>query len=227
MATVPEPQIEGDALSGRTRFFIRYAKEHGVHLSAFLFLIAHYTRSEHRKGKRGRDCGWHQNVKWFAKQLGVTRRTMLRLIARAKVRRLLGVKRTTRGLLVWVHAKGVYTELKADGYVIGHYWHALVDEMGLNASIIFMLLKQKDVEGKQRRLGVEGIAHRLPWMSIREIRYALDHLVKHKFLNRYMAQVSTAFLYAYDEPVVYTYKPDNVVPLNEESIPYTLAREVI
>jgi hypothetical protein len=57
----------------RTRFFVTYA-EHGIRLSALLFLVASHTRRRWRAGKRGRQAGWRNTAEWLGAQIGISGR---------------------------------------------------------------------------------------------------------------------------------------------------------
>gem|GEM_PF-2747399 len=99
-------------LSRRTRFFVKYAKEINPRVSALLFLLANYTRTRFKQGKRGESCAWHCTAKWLGEQLGLTTRSVYWLLHHPAVRQKIAFKRTVRGLLIWLIDQDVYAELR-------------------------------------------------------------------------------------------------------------------
>jgi hypothetical protein len=166
-AEINRTMLGAELLKGRrTRFYVCYA-EHGIHLSALLFLVASYTRRRWNAGKRGQQAGWRNTAEWFGAQLGIGERQVRRLVAHGKQLQLLDYLRTRRGLLVWLKAK-VYAKPdinKEDEFNIGHYYLRLARLLGLNASILFRFLKISDEDGNRKRLTAQGAAHRFPWLS--------------------------------------------------------------
>jgi len=91
----------------RTRFFVAYA-DHGIRLSALLFLVASHTRRRWNAGKRSRQAGWRNKAEWFGAQIGICGRQIYRLVRQGKELRLLDYTRTRRGLLVWIKDRKVH-----------------------------------------------------------------------------------------------------------------------
>lgn len=162
----------------RTRFFVAYAN-HGIRLSALLFLVASHTRRRWKAGERGRKAGWRNTAEWFGVQIGVSGRQVYRLVGKAKKLQLLDHLRTRRGLLVWIENRKVYaqpTENEEAKFNVGHYYLRLARLLGINGSILYRFLKITDPEGGRKRLAGQSAAHRFPWLSQRAATVELHRL---------------------------------------------------
>jgi hypothetical protein len=181
----------------RTRFFIKYAKRHGIHLSALLYVTAVHTRSNWYRGRRGTKAGWHQTAKWFGDQIGVGRKQIFRLLAQAKALYLLDFTRTSRGLLVWVKEPAVFREFKRGQtgwgddheYVVGYYYKNLANILGLNKSVIYRFLREPETDDdgvflRYRKLTNNDIAFYLPWMAAETARKDLEKLHRYGVIQR-------------------------------------------
>jgi hypothetical protein len=158
-------------LHNRARFLPETARGVGPRLAAMLFLLCHNTRSERAKGKRGKACAWHQSVPWWASQIGVSDRQVRRLFASGKQMKLLDYESTGRGILAWTTHKRIFNEYArcSNGWGFGLYWKPLARVLGIGGSAIYALLKQPDEDGQRRKLHPDGIAYRLPWLTVRAV----------------------------------------------------------
>jgi hypothetical protein len=166
-------------LRRRTRFFTALAAEYGVRLSALLFLVAWNTRSHHEKGLRGRKAAWHGTADWFARQIGLSRPHLFRLVKEGAWHGLLDWQRTGRGILVWISARKVLAELKRvgqDEYATGYYYLRRARLLGINGSIIYGILKEFHARGQGRTLGAEAVVALLPWLTKEAARKELERL---------------------------------------------------
>jgi len=162
----------------RTRFFVAYA-DHGIRLSALLFVVASHTRRRWNAGKRGKAAGWRKKAEWFGAQIGISGRQIYRLVGKGRKLRLLGSVRTRRGLLVWIKNRKVYAELREnaeDEFHVGHYYLRLARLLGKNGSILYRFLKVTDEDGNRKRLTAKGAAYCFPWMSEKAASVELHRL---------------------------------------------------
>jgi hypothetical protein len=175
----------------RTRFFVTYANQHGVRLSALLFLLASHTRRRWEAGERGRKAGWRDTAKRFGEQIGVSGRQVYRLVGKGKKLQLLDHLRTRRGLLVWITNRKVYaqpTENAVDKFCVGHYYLRLARLLGINGSILYRFLRITDAEGGRRKLTGQSAAHRFPWLSDKAASIELLRLFRSGIIQRERAR---------------------------------------
>ena len=163
----------------RTRFFVAYA-DHGIRLSALLFLVASHTRRAWKAGKRGQGAGWRNTAEWFGAQIGISGRQIHRLVREGKNLRLLDFLRTRRGLLLWVsrNVHAIPEVDREDEFHVGHYYLRLARLLGINGSILYRFLKVTDDYGDWRRLTGQSAAHRFRWLSQKAASVELHRLFR-------------------------------------------------
>jgi hypothetical protein len=170
-------------LSARTRFFIKYA-DLGIHLSALVFLVAIHTELRYRQGKRGITAAWKATARWWADQIGLRDTdNVLRMMRRARAKRLLAFRRATHGMVLWVAEPRVYAELRKEKkgrYVCGWFYKKMARLLGTNESILYLYLKQvqdRD-DGLITRPKIDSLdaSYKFPWMTEESARKALERL---------------------------------------------------
>ena len=189
-----------EPVENRTRFFLKYAQNSSVRLSALLLVLVVCTHRRHQHGFRGRERGFTQKAQWFGDQIGVGRDHIYHLLARAKEQDLLDWERTKRGLHIWITDNRVYQEYnrqfkkapQGDKHytppkpkdIFGHYRPGAAKEVGLNASMVISLLENRCAGDKQQRFSPHRVATCLPWMSVNAARQVLQQLEKDGFIER-------------------------------------------
>jgi hypothetical protein len=177
--------LSDQLFSRRTRFFIKYAKDYSIRLSALLFIVAAHTQKRYREGKRNVRAGWHNTADWYSSQLGIGVRQVHRLVKEGVRAGLLGYQSTGRGMLLWIKKSAIYTELdKNKTYTengretrtLGFYYLNRAKALGINGSIIYCFLRDPDYNDNTRRTNSKRIAHLFPWIKESEARKELEKL---------------------------------------------------
>lgn len=187
-------KLESLPLHRRTRFFVKCAKETGVRTAALVYLatIMSANLPAHRRH-------WHQKAEWFGKQIGLSRSGLLRVKESKLLAKWLKVEPTPRGLLM-MPTRTSFAELKksreSSHNTLGFFFPSLARVLGVNASVVYRLMRARDEQdGKQRVLGPEGVARRLPWLSVGSARIELTRLYQRGILQRKPSSIGRSCLY--------------------------------
>jgi len=170
-------------LQGRTRFFAHLAKEHGPRLSALVFYAVAHTFARWDKGQTAR---LPRSIRTLGEAIGVSDSQVWRLVARARKAKLLGSRRTGRGVVLWVTSTGLYKRYQGTH---PFYWVKLARK--LRSVVDAMILAQVAYYTREPIGNAPGCKrdakgwkiNLLPWMEEEAIRWHLRCLVKKGWLQ--------------------------------------------